>query len=132
MAITQAELTGWMPAARIVEALDDDGDGQPDEAAWAAVLAGTEARLSAIFGGAAVPDALAGPADYARRLFALTLLYARRGLADDANPFEAEAQRAEARLRALASGEESGDAAGTSPVIIGSPALFAGTGGLLA
>lgn len=126
------ELAGHMPPQRIVEALDDDGDGLADDAAWAAVLRAVEDRLATVFGPGGVPAAAAGLAEYARKLFALELLYNRRGLAGEENPYEAEAQRAEARLRALASGEENTDGATTEPVIIGEPARIAGTGGLLA
>ena len=126
------ELAGYMPPQRIVEALDDDGDGRADDAAWAAVRQGAEDRLATIFGPGGVPAEAAGLAEYARKLFALVLLYNRRGLAGEDNPYETEAQRAEARLRALASGEENTDGATTEPVIIGEPAKIAGTGGLLA
>ena len=94
------------------------------------MLATAEDRLRAIFGAAAVPATF--EVEHARKLFALSLLYARRGLGGDENPFEAQATAAEARLRALASGEESTDGGTTEPVIIGEPAKIAGTGGLIA
>lgn len=126
------ELAGFMPLSRIVEALDDDGDGLADDAAWASVLQAAEDRLATIFGAGGVPAAAGALAEYARKLFALELLYNRRGLAGEDNPYAAEAQRAEARLRALVSGEENTDGASTEPVIIGEPAKIAGTGGLIA
>lgn len=126
------ELSAYMPPARIAEALDDDGDGMPDEGAWAAVLQAAGDRLRAVFGPAGVPAGQEALAEYALKLFALSCLYARRGLGGDENPFQAEADAAEARLKALASGEEAADGASTEPVVIGSPAMFAGTGGLIA
>lgn len=124
------ELAGYLPPQRIVEALDDDGDGRADAKAWAAVRETAEDRLRAIFGARDVPDTF--ETEHARKLFALSLLYARRGLGGDENPFEAQAAAAEARLRALAAGEESTDGGSTEPVIIGEKAMFAGTGGLMA
>ena len=126
------ELTAYMPPRQIAEALDDDGDGLPDEGAWAAVARGAEDRLRAIFGPAGVPPSLDALAEHARRLFALSLLYARRGLGGDDDPFADEARRAEDRLKALAQGDESTDGALAEPVVIGEPAKFAGTGGLMA
>ena len=126
------ELSAYLPPARIVECLDDDADGQPDAAAWAAVREGAEERLRAIFGPEGVPAALDALAEYARKIFALSLLYARRGLGGDENPFVDEARRAEDRLKALAQGDENTDGATTEPVIIGEPAKIAGTGGLMA
>ena len=124
------ELAGYMPLSRVVEALDDDGDGLADAAAWEAVRETAEDRLRAIFGTRTVAESF--EVEHARKLFGLSLLYARRGLGGDENPFEAQAAAAEARLRALAAGEESTDGISTEPVLIGEPALVAGTGGLLA
>lgn len=126
------ELSAYMPPRQIAEALDDDGDGLPDAAAWEAVRRTAEDRLATIFGAGGVPAAAAALAEYARKLFAVSQLYARRGIAGDDNPFEDEARRAETRLRALASGDEQTDGGATEPVVIGQPAMFAGTGGLMA
>ena len=126
------ELSAYMPPARIAEALDDDGDGLPDEGAWAAVVQMVEDWMRSIFGPSGVPAGREALAEYARKVKAVSCLYARRGLGGDDNPFQAEADAAEARLKALASGEEAADGASTEPVVIGSPAMFAGTGGLIA
>lgn len=126
------ELTAYMAPRLIAEALDDDGDGLPDAAAWEAVHRTADDRLATIFGAGGPPEAARALAEYAWRLFAVSQLYARRGLGGDDNPFEDEARRAEDRLRALASGEEQTDGGATEPVVIGTPAMFAGTGGLMA
>ena len=126
------DLCAYLPPARIAEALDDDGDGLPDAAAWEAVRAGAEERLRAVFGPAGVPPAQDALAEHARKLFALSCLYARRGLGGDENPFADEARRAEDRLKALAQGDESTDGGSAAPVVIGEPARLSGTGGLMA
>lgn len=123
------ELTGQMPAAQIVEALDDDGDGIADIDAWAKVQADAEERLHACFGGM-VPPAHAVSAAVARKLFLLESLYIRRGITEN-NPFTARAKAEETRLRNLASGDEttSGD---SGAVFVGEPAKVSGTKGMMA
>ena len=114
--LTIDDLTGDMPEQKLIEALDDDQDGFADEKAFAAALASANARAEAIFGGA-VPAQYSSSADYAVRVFLLDILYRRRGVADDSNPWAKLADEQEARLRALASGTEAIDAT-TDGVII--------------
>ena len=118
--LTIDDLTGDMPEQKLIEALDDDQDGFADEKAFAAALASANARAEAIFGGA-VPAQYSSSADYAVRVFLLDILYRRRGVADDSNPWAKLADEQEARLRALASGTEAIDAT-TDGVIISKPA----------
>jgi hypothetical protein len=124
------DLSGEMPLARIVEALDDDRDGQADEAAWAAVQASAEERVLDAFGGA-VPERCAGAVARARKVFLLDLLYTRRGFGGADNPFGAQAVAAEKRLRSLSAGDEApaGTGGGT---VYSEPAKVAGTTGLMA
>ena len=118
--LTIDDLTGDMPEQMIIAALDDDRDGFADEKAFAAALASANARAEAVFGGA-VPAQYSSSADYAVRVFLLDILYRRRGVADDSNPWAKLADEQEARLRALASGTEAIDAT-TDGVIISKPA----------
>ena len=118
--LTIDDLTGDMPEQMIIAALDDDRDGFADEKAFAAALASANARAEAVFGGA-VPAQYSSSADYAVRVFLLDILYRRRGVADDSNPWAKLADEQEARLRALASGTEAIDAS-TDGVIISKPA----------
>lgn len=123
------ELAGDMAPAHIEEALDDDGDGVADARAWALVLGAASVRVAT-----ACPDADARhpeAADYARRMFCLESLFARRGFAGDGNPFSARALDAERRLRALASGDETTGGDGDA-VFVGEPAKASGIGGLMA
>ncbi|MGI5868677.1 MAG: hypothetical protein ACOX9C_04425 [Kiritimatiellia bacterium] len=125
------DLLGEMPLELLAQALDDDGDGLPDAAAWEAVRESAEERLRNCFGGD-VPPRHAQAAAYARKLFTLVTLYNRRGHTAEANPYAAAANRAEERLRRLASGEDSTDGAEAVPAFIGEPAKISGTRGLLA
>lgn len=127
--LTIDDLTGDMPEQKLIEALDDDQDGFADEKAFAAALASANARAEAIFGGA-VPAQYSSSADYAVRVFLLDILYRRRGVADDSNPWAKLAEEQEARLRALASGTEAIDAT-TDGVIISKPAKIYNSLGVL-
>ncbi|MBQ6341427.1 MAG: hypothetical protein IJI36_19990 [Kiritimatiellae bacterium] len=127
--LTIDDLTGDMPEQKLIEALDDDQDGFADEKAFAAALASANARAEAIFGGA-VPVQYSSSADYAVRVFLLDILYRRRGVADDSNPWAKLADEQEARLRALASGTEAIDAT-TDGVIISKPAKIYNSLGVL-
>ena len=123
------ELAGFMPISRIVEALDDDGDGIADETAFRAVLASANERAAAIFGGE-VPAQYSVAAGHSVRVFALDLLYRRRGVADEANPWSKLAEEEATRLRALASGTEAIDAS-SDGVVISKPARVYNTLGVI-
>lgn len=127
--LTIDDLTGDMPEQKLIEALDDDQDGFADEKAFRAALASANARAEAVFGGA-VPAQYSSSADYAVRVFLLDILYRRRGVADDSNPWAKLADEQEARLRALASGTEAIDAT-TDGVIISKPAKIYNSLGVL-
>ena len=129
--MNQEDLLGEMPLDLLTQALDDDGDGLADAAAWASVCASAEERLRNAFGGD-VPAKHAQAAAYARKLFLLVLLYNRRGHTAEANPYTSAANRAEDRLPRLASGEDSTDGGDVEPAFIGEPAKVSGTRGLMA
>lgn len=106
-----SDLEGELPRQTIVQALDDNGDGEPDASAWAGVLESVSRRIRDCFGGDP-PDRAKGACTYAERLFALEIIFRRRGFDSDRNPFAAQAKDAEARLRRIASGEDSTDGGG--------------------
>jgi hypothetical protein len=124
------DFSGEIPLQNIVEALDDDGDGQADAAAWLLVQASAEERVTDAFGGT-VPERCAGAVPYARKVFILEILFNRRGLSEVKNPFAAKAEAAEKRLRDLASGDASSQGVGGGTVF-SEPAKVAGTTGLMA
>ena len=127
--LTIDDLIGDMPEQKIIEALDDDGDGLADESAFRAVLASANERAAAIFGGN-VPPQYSVAAGHAVRVFCLDLLYRRRGTADEANPWTKLAEAQEARLRALAAGTEAIDAS-TDGVVISKPAKIYNSTGVM-
>jgi hypothetical protein len=124
------DLSGEMPLANIIEALDDDGDGAADDSAWAAVQASAEERIAEAFGGS-VPAEYASGVTHARKLFLLEILYRRRGFTGERNPFSSQASKAEDRLRKLATGEETPQGAGGGSAIT-EPAKINGITGLMA
>ena len=127
--LTIDDLVGDMPERMIVEALDDDGDGFADAAAFNAALASANARAEAIFGGE-VPERYARTADYAVRVFLLDLIHRRHGDADDKNPWASIAVEQAQRLQALASGTESIDAT-SDGAVIAKPAKIYNTLGVM-
>lgn len=129
--MTHADLLGEMPAELMLQALDDNGDGIADEAAWVAVHGAAEERLQGAFGGA-VPARHAAAGRAALKLFCLVILYNRRGMTGEANPYTTAANRAETRLEKLSSGEASVDGGSADPVWVGQPAKVAGLRGNMA
>lgn len=125
--LTIEDLAGDMPARKITEALDDDGDGAADAKAFAAALASANGRADAVFGGS-VPERYAAAARYAVRVFLLDTLYRRRHTPDSENPWARLAEAQEARLRALASGTEAIDAASDGAVIEKPAHIYNSTG----
>lgn len=108
------ELADGLPPEQIVQALDDNRDGEADAEVWERVRSGAEARIGDCFGGPP-PAKFAQACAYARKVFLLEVLYVRRGFAGSANPYSAKATDAERRLRALAGGAESVDAGAAGP-----------------
>jgi len=127
--INYTELKGLMPLHKIVEALDDNGDGAADAGAWTEVLAAVEERIGDCFGGS-VPDELADSVGYARKIFAMEILFDRRNISGDKNPYTKRAEDQEKRLRALAGGAE--NASGTEGgSFVGTDAKISTTTGLI-
>ena len=118
-----------MPEAFIVDALDDDRDGNADEAAFNAALKSANERAEAVFGGP-VPARYAKAADYAVRVFLLDLIHRRHGDADENNPFASLAVEQVNRLRGLASGTESIDTT-SDGAVIAKPAKIYNTTGVM-
>jgi len=108
MYVELKQLDGLIPHNLIVEALDDNKDGEIDEAAWNAVVAAVDASidgpLSARY---AVPLALPFPPVVRDGSIILTCeaLYLRRGVIPEQNPFLSRANAIRARLDKIGSGE---------------------------
>lgn len=114
------DLAGEMPLEQIVQALDDNRDGEVDEAAWERVQAGAAERLRDCFGGPP-PAKFNQTCGYAQKVFMLEALYVRRGFYGKENPYAQKAADAERRLRALAGGEESVDAGSATGFVVDQP-----------
>lgn len=128
-----SDLVGMLPLERIVEALDDDRDGEADAAAWADVLERVGERLDDIFGSGTTAAEGVSTA-YAQKVFACELLFGRRGFSGDTqNPWTAQANAIEKRLRAHATGAERPLLADDGGTVITEPALMhLPDGGLIA
>lgn len=132
------DLKGEMPLARIVEALDDDGDGLADADVWQALRVDVAARVAAAAGAPEIVDVLPPAAvAHAVRVFSLESLYIRRGYDGDRNPFAGRATAAEKSLtrhadKARADADEVKDAEAEAVAeFIGKPARIIPYGGLL-
>ena len=109
---TLDEIAAKVPSDLLVEALDDNADGQIDQPVWAKVAAASCNEVDGILGQrystpfAAAPDTPALVAA-AARLFCWETLYLRRGKGDAAtNPFLTLADSMRAKLDVIAAGKE--------------------------
>lgn len=106
--VAQADLENLIPADFIVEALDDDADGSADTGAWDQVAAAAARQIDGY-----LEQRYALPLDTpypnlvteAAVVFAAEILYQRRGMHGDKNPFARRADRLRASLADVASGE---------------------------
>ncbi len=103
----QASLAGSIPPEFLLEALDDDRDGEADAGVWAAVEAAAAGEVDSRLGARyAVPLAAPLPPVVAEaaRVFVLELLHQRRGVAPEANPWRPQADAMRRRLEAIGDG----------------------------
>lgn len=106
--VLMTEMNGLIPAAFLVQALDDDQDGAADSTAWRDVLAqvhrAIDGPLSVRY---TVPFANPLPPIVAEAapILAAELLYKRRGMSGENNPWEKQATAVRAKLERVAAGE---------------------------
>jgi phage gp36-like protein len=109
---TKASVTADVPAAFLLEALDDNRDGTEDAGLYDQLAANASESVDAYLGGRfAVPFTTDIPplAITASRIFCLESLYGRRGYSKDTdppNPWYAQAEAIRDRLKRIASGSE--------------------------
>lgn len=106
--VEKVDLHGFLPPQFVVEALDDNGDGQVDEDSWAAVQKAAVQEVDGILGQRyKTPFKHPFPSivTHAARIFAAEQLYARRGMAGDKNPWTARADEERKKLRLIAEGK---------------------------
>lgn len=106
--VLMSEMNGLIPAAFLVQALDDNSDGAADAAAWTDVLRQVHRAIDGPLGSKfAVPfnNPLPPIVLEAAPIFAAELLYKRRGTADDANPWVGQANKLREKINKIAAGE---------------------------
>lgn len=105
--VTQADLAE-LPDDFLIEALDDDNDGAADSGAWDLVAAQAGEAVDAYLG-ARYEVPLESPypplAKQAAKVFALEILYERRGQTGDKNPAKTRAEEYRRLLRDIAQGK---------------------------
>jgi phage gp36-like protein len=107
--VEPTDLIGLLPNTHLVEALDDDQDGQPDPGVFDSLACTVSRDIDARLGQRyATPFNYPYPAVvvYAARMLALEALYARRGQKDDRNPFGKQADAQRAKLDAIGAGTQ--------------------------
>jgi phage gp36-like protein len=110
--ITIEDLAGEIPDAFLVEALDDNGDGLADAGAFDTIALKASGDVDALLSGRySVPFTGTIPAlvKQAARVFVLEMLYKKRGVADNANPWSTRANQLRSQLAAIANGTGSLD-----------------------
>jgi phage gp36-like protein len=107
--VETTDLLGIIPTTHLNEALDDDGDGQPDTGVFDSVADTVSRDIDARLGQRyTTPFSYPYPAvvTYAARMLALEALYARRGQKDDKNPYGKQADAQRAKLDAIGAGTQ--------------------------
>lgn len=104
-----SDMNAKLPAAFLLQALDDNNDGLADPGVWDDVAKAVAQEIDGILGVRfAVPFTNPVPAAVltAAQVFAAEALYNRRGMqGDDKNPWTAQAKQQRATLAKIAAGE---------------------------
>jgi phage gp36-like protein len=135
--IAQSDIEGLIPAEFLVQALDDNGDGQPDAGVWDKVALIVQEAIDGAVGAVyRVPFAAPLPSiiQACARALACDTLYKRRGIADALNPWAKPAADARAALKRLADGDDflpGLTRTSPAPVLISEPAKTTSASGRL-
>jgi phage gp36-like protein len=107
--VLMSDMNARLPAAFLIQALDDDSDGAADPGVWDAVAAAVAQEIDGILGVRfAVPFAnpIPAPVLTAAQTLAAEALYNRRGFqGEEKNPWTKLAAGARATLAKIAAGE---------------------------
>lgn len=122
--ISQADLKGMVPEEYLTEALDDDSSGVADTGMWDLVATAVDEEIDGRLAGrfevpiSPVPDVIKAAA----KVLAANLLYKRRGVSDEVNPWTGDAKYWKEKLDRIGNGKEplkhDADAANAPAVLI--------------
>ena len=105
--VAQADLAGVIPADYLLSALDDNSDGVADPGVWDAIAAAVDEAIDAFLAPCyTVP--ISSPPDvvtHAAKVLASEMVYRRRGVSSEANPWTKEADGVRERLAKIGAGE---------------------------
>ncbi len=128
---------GWIPADFMVEAFDDNKDGQPDAGLFDLLAAGVNSTIEGMLGGrfkTPFAEPLISIVKDAARIITCERIYKRRGVPDETNPWSKDANAVRARLTRIATGQDplsvAVDRAQPSAVIITEPSKTFSRGGM--
>jgi phage gp36-like protein len=115
--LTQAQIETLIAPAHLNDALDDDGDGQPDTGLLAAIIAQADSAVDGYLAGLFTVPFVTVPAIVAQAslIFAAEMIYARRISPSEKNPFTPRADAWRDRLQLIGSGKLPLDAAVVKP-----------------
>ena len=105
--ITESDMVGVVPDDIRVVALDDDNSGMESENVWDIIVTAVERRINGILGSRyATPfsEPLPDVVKDAAITFAANLLFLRRGIPRENNPWAKEAESMTKRLESIAKG----------------------------
>lgn len=138
--VEQTDIEALIPAEFLLQALDDDQDGEADPGVWDKLVVAVGDEIDGALGQKyTVPFATPYPSvvKAAAKVLALWSLYQRRGLAGDRNPWESEAKRQRDKLDRIGKGLDplTPDNLGKKPggvVITETAKTYDGNGNLMA
>lgn len=107
--VTLANMNARLPAAFLVQAFDDNGDGAADAGVWDDVATSVADEINGILGvrfTTPFSNPIPAPVTSAAQILAAEALYNRRGFSgEDKNPHAALAKQHRATLAKIAAGE---------------------------
>lgn len=105
-----ADLSAELPGKFLVQALDDNKDGDADENVFSAIQSAVKNEIDGKIGQKYDPAQFGAAPPALVQSIALVLacekLYSRRGVSAKDNPYGARAKEARAKLEAIATGEQ--------------------------
>lgn len=106
--VTMSDMNARIPGDFLIQALDDNGDGAADTGVWDQVKSAVETDINGTLSKRfKTPFANPVPAFVLKcaAVFAAALLYRRRGMTDDKNPWAKEEETLKKELTAIANGD---------------------------